>query len=257
MHTTIRTSQVRSRRSLYVAALAASALTFGFATLSQAQTNDDTKDPTTGADPVAGTTTVTGETPKSPPAKNADAAKATDFVDLGGAIAAPALKLPAGAQSVRRVSAPLAGGKDSVMLNFYKLSGGLYMDVLTSHDNQAWTKQNHVVFKGTIPIRPEKMNVTLRYLKPAARKGFVVVASDESADMALVFPLGFGGKVSQNMFLVQSASGTRHSYAFGDVDSNGFVIVRETVNSTGQVKPSEDTQYFVWDGRTYIHRKAN
>ncbi len=250
MHTTM-------TRSVLAATLAASALTFGFATLSRAQTSDDTKDPATGTAPAAGTTTVTGEAPKSPPAKNADAAKATDFVDLGGVIAAPALKLPAGAESARRVSAPLANGKDSVMLNFYKVLGVLYMDVLLSHDNQAWTRQNHVVFNKSLPIRPEKMNVTMRYLKPAARKGFVIVASDQSADIALVFPLGFGGKVSQNVFLVQSASGTRHSYSFGDVDSNGFVIVRETVDSTGQVKPSEDTQYFVWDGRTYIHRKAN
>jgi hypothetical protein len=238
-------------------ALATASLITLTATLAGAQTNSPQKDPVSGNATPAGTAVTSGDAQVSPPAKNVEASKATEFSDVGKAIAAPPLKLPEGAESVRQVTAPLAEGKDSVLLNWYKVGGGLFVDILTTHDNQAWVKRNHIALKGEMPIRPDKMALTMRFLEPGKRSGFLIVASDESADLALVLPQGFGGKVSQQVFLVQSSSGARHSYDFGDLDSRGYAIVRESIDSTGEVKPSADVQFFVWNGRTFIHRKAN
>ena len=207
--------------------------------------------------PKGTTPTVTGDPQVSPPRKTAEAAKPTEFIDAGKAIATATIKLPAGADAVRQLTAPLGNGIDNVLLNVYKLSGGLFVDVFTSHKNQAWSKRNHIHLQGPLALRPEKMETTMRFLDLLHHKGFLIVASDESADVTMAFPNGFGGKVFQQQFLAQSKTGAHHSYTFGDQDSRGFTIVKASLDSAGEVKPAEDTQFYVWNGRMFIPRKDN
>jgi hypothetical protein len=226
-------------------------LTGGVSARAQAPTLPPAGAPTTNA-PV-----TTGDPQTSPPEKNAEAGKATEFTDSGTTVASASLKLPAGAESVRQMTAPLGSGIDTVLINLYKMSGDLFADVFTSHKNQAWTKKNHIRLKSPLPIRAEKMTVLMRFLMPSERKGSLLIASDESADVVLVFPSGFGGKVSQQTFLTQSKTGARHTYTFGDQDSRGYSIVKASLDSAGEVKPGSDVQFYVWNGRMFIPRKAN
>jgi len=222
-----------------------------------AQGDTPQKDPASGNIKAAGTAIVTGEKHVSPTDRVAAASKAIEFTEVGKDVASPSVKLPAGAELVRQLSAALANGKGNVLLNWYKVGGQLWVDIYTSQENQAWVKRNHVAMKAAMPIRPDKMAMTMRYILPGKREGFLLVASDESADLALMLPKGFGGPVGQQVFLIESKDGTRHSYDFGDLDGRGYAIVRETVDGTGQVKPADDTQYFVWNGRTFIPRHSN
>jgi hypothetical protein len=215
----------------------------------------------TTANPRAATTTTatttTGEVRAAQPEKNAAAAAAIEFAEVGADIAGPTLKIPDGAESLRKVSAPVQNTGDTVLLDFYKLNGDIFADVLTAHKGGPWTQRNHIRVMSPLAIRPDKMTLTLRYLQPLRRRGFVIQGTDTSGDLAVVLPTGFGGKVSQQQFLAQSSEGVTHSYNFADQDSRGYTIVKATVDATGQVKPADDVQFFVWNGKQFIPRRAN
>ena len=184
-------------------------------------------------------------------------AKPTEFSDVGAAIAAPALKTPAGAEIVRQVSAPIGKTGDTVLLNWYKRNGVVFMDILTSKNQQAWTPRNHVRITAPLPLRPEKMTVTMRSLDVLHRKGFLIVANDEAGSFALALPKGFGGTVMQQLFATAPTTGTHRAYDFSQADSRGFVLVKATVESSGQVKASDDVVVYVWNGKKFIQRKSN
>lgn len=183
--------------------------------------------------------------------------KATEFSELGTTVKSASLKTPAGADTIRQLSAPLDDNGNNVLLNFYKLNGVVFVDVLTSKNNQPWTQRNHIRLQAPLPLRPDKMTVTMRYLSPVRRTGYMIIAADDGGNLTLTFPKGFGGTVSQQAFLANSSTDIRRTYTFGDQDSHGFTMVKSTVESSGQVKPSDDVQYFVWNGSRFIPRRPN
>jgi len=193
------------------------------------------------------------------PAKPSPETKAVEFSEMGSAIAGQAVRLPVGAEIVRQLSAPLGTTGETVLLNFYKQNNNLFTDVLTSKNGQAWTRRNHLRLPSPLPAPPGQMSVTMRYLNGTKRIGYLIVASADAGSVTMAFPKGFGGTVKQQVFLASTpAAPTVHlSYNFGDLDSRGFVIVRSTVDSAGEVKPSGDVQYFVWNGTQFIARKPN
>ncbi|MBC8102048.1 MAG: hypothetical protein H7Z41_05610 [Cytophagales bacterium] len=184
-------------------------------------------------------------------------AKPTEFSDLGSAITKRAVKLPAGATLLRQASAPLDENGESLVLNLYKRNNVLFADVLTSKNGQALTVRNHVRLKSPFAVRPSKMVLTLRYLEPQRKRGYLILAADEAANFAMVFPKGFGGAVVQQDFLASSTAKVKRTYDFSQADSRGFVIVKAAVESTGEVKPSDDVLIYVWNGKQFIPRRAN
>lgn len=186
-------------------------------------------------------------------------AKPIEFGELGQGIAKPKLKMPSGATAIRQVSAPFTQNGDVALLNLYKLNGVVFMDLFTSKNNQPWTMRNHVRLKSPLPLRPTEMALTLRYLEPQRKKSYMIVAADDAGILTFAFPKGFGGPVMQQQFLAASSSksAVKRTYDFGQTDSRGFVIVKSTVEGSGQISPTQDVQFFVWNGKSYIPRKAN
>ena len=180
------------------------------------------------------------------------------FTALGGAIARPTIPMPTGATSLLQVSAPLGSdGKESLLVHVYKRDNALFIVLLTGKGSQAWTRRNTVRLLAPYPDHPESMDMTLRYLKPDARRGVMLVASDNAMHYVLVFPKGLGATVTQQQFLSTSKNGTQSSYSFGDRDTRGFVIIKATVMNTGADKPDSVVQYFVWNGTKFIPRAIN
>jgi hypothetical protein len=184
-------------------------------------------------------------------------AKPIEFEDLGAAISKVAVKMPAGASVLRQATAPLGENVQTLLLNVYKLNNVVFADVLTSKGNQAYTRRNHIRLKSPLAVRPNKMVLTMRYLEPQRRRGYLGLAADEAGTLALVFPKGFAGNVIQQNFLASSTDKIKRSYDFSQADSRGFVIVKANVESTGQVAPAEDGQIYVWNGKQFIKRRAN
>ena len=186
-------------------------------------------------------------------------AKPIEFGELGDGIAKPNLKMPSGATSIRQVSAPFGAGNDTILLNVYKVNGAVFMDVLTSKNSQPWTPRNHIRLKSPLPLRPDKMALTLRFLEPQRKKSYLIVAADDAGILTFAFPKGIGGTVMQQQFLASTTSqaAVKRTYDFGQTDSRGFVIVKATVEGTGEIKPTNDVQFFVWNGKSFIPRKPN
>ena len=180
------------------------------------------------------------------------------FTALGGAIARPSIPLPTGATSLLQVAAPLgSSGNESILFHVYKRDNALFADVLTAKASQVWTRRNTVRLLAPYPDHPESLNVTLRYLEPRARRGVMLVASDNAMYYILAFPKGLGATVTQQQFLSTSKNGTQSTYAFGDLDTRGFVIIKATVLNAGGDKPDSMVQYFVWNGTKFIPRAIN
>lgn len=171
--------------------------------------------------------------------------------------ALPPVKVPEGAELLRQVSAPLNDKGDVLVLNVYKTSGEVYMDALTGKSGQQPISRNHVHLKSPLLIRPEKMDLSMRWLQADNKTGVEIVAEDESGSVALVFPKGFGGTAYQQQFATANAGGVRRSYDFTQNDSRGFAMVKSMVDSAGAVKPANDVQFYVWNGAKFIPRKAN
>jgi hypothetical protein len=206
---------------------------------------------------MAAAQTEPTEKPVPLPAENVASVTPTPFSELGQAIAGPTLQTPAGATIVRQVSAPIGDTGETVLLNVYRSNGDVFTDVLTQKGGQAWTRRNHLRLKSPLPLRPEKMVFTLRYLEPHPRRGFLIVASDDAGNLAMTFPKGFGGTAMQQLFLTNPKPDIRRSYSFNEQDSRGFTIIKATVDTAGQAKTVDDIQYYVWNGQQFIPRKPN
>ena len=211
------------------------------------------------------------DAPKPPPKSATNPAPSVDddrgnvqakplvFENLGKGIAAPKLKIPAGAAVIRQASVPFGTKGDTALLNMYKRSGVLFMDVFTSKSNQPWTLRNHLRVKSPLPLNPETMALTLRYLEPQRKKSFLIAAADDAGVLTVVLPKGFGGSVMQQVWLTSTAKqpDVKRTYDLGQVDSRGFVIVKSTLDGSGQIKPTNDEKFYVWNGKSYVPRKEN
>ena len=184
--------------------------------------------------------------------------KMIEFSEMatGPVAASPTVAVPSGATGIRQISAPLGEDGDSVVLNIYKKAGDIFVDAMTGKSGQAPLVRNHVRLKSPLPIRVDKMTVTMRYLFPDKPQGIMLICSDDSADVALTMPKGFGGTAYQTVFLT-TVKGIRRNYDFTGNDSRGYAIVKSSVESTGTVKPSQDVRFFVWSGKDFVPRKAN
>lgn len=183
--------------------------------------------------------------------------KAIEFSDMGTAITGARVKMPESAALVRQISAPLGDKGETLLLNFYKLNGVVFLDCLTAREGQPWTRRNHVRLRSPLPIRPEKMAVQMQFMEPTRQRGFLLIASDEAGHLTMALPKGFGGPVMQQEFLGNSSTSIRRTYDFGQLDSRGFVSVKASVESAGQIKPTEDVQYFIWNGKRFVPRRPN
>jgi hypothetical protein len=206
---------------------------------------------------AAQTVAVTAPAPAPTPAGFGK--KPIEFSDLGQAISAQEVKTPADAEPVRQMSAPIMRTGQTVLIDIYKLNGDLFAEILTSRNGQPWMHQNHLRLPSPFPLNPEHMEVSLRYLRPPKRTGYLVVASDPAGSVTIALPTGFGGLAKMQEFLAtsDSAPAAHVTYAFDDLDSRGYVIVKGSLESSGDVTPTADEQFYVWNGTQFIPRKAN
>lgn len=184
-------------------------------------------------------------------------AKPIEFEDLGAAISKVAVKVPAGATLLRQATAPLGENGQTLLVNVYKLNNVIFADLLTAKNGQAYTRRNHIRLKSPLAVRPNKMVLTMRYLEPQRRRGYLILAADDAGTLAMALPKGLAGSVIQQNFLASSTDKVKRSYDFSQADSRGFVIVKANVESTGEVKPAEDGQIYVWNGVAFIKRRPN
>jgi hypothetical protein len=208
--------------------------------------------------------TPTGQKPESvsisaaPASVVKEANPGVAFSNLGGEVARPKIPTPGGGTSVLQASAPLGtAGSESVLLNVYRRNQAVFVDILTAKGQQVGTRRATVRLIAPLPAHPESMTATLRYLEPRKRKGLMLVLSDDAMHYVLAFPKGLGTSVTQQQFLTTSKTGTQSTYAFGELDGRGFGIVKATVLSAEEIKPTEGIKYFVWNGSRFVPRAYN
>ena len=183
--------------------------------------------------------------------------KVTEFSEHGTTIAAKDVKMAPGAVVLRQMSAPLNANGETILLNVYKSNGSVFMDVLTSKNNQPWRRRNMIRIKSPVVVRPENMTVTMRYLNSGNQKGVMIIGSDDNGHVALMFPKGVGGTAYQQQFLVTAKSGNRYTYDFTQNDSRGFVMIKSSLESSGDVVPKEKAKFYAWNGKTFVPRAWN
>jgi hypothetical protein len=181
----------------------------------------------------------------------------TEFSKLGGAVASPGVPPAKEGETLLRASAPLTGGKDSILAHLYKRNNVLYLDLLTAKGKQAWTRRNTIRLLTPYPDRPGDLTLTWRYLEPRKRSGLMLVASSESSHYVFTFRKGVGGPVTQQQFLNTAKNGTQSEYEFGGLDGRGYAIIRANVVNAGETATGPVQQYFVWNGSKFIPRAKN
>lgn len=193
-----------------------------------------------------------------PTSGTAEANPGVAFSKLGGEVARTPVPVPSGATTVMQASAPLGtSGSEFILLNLYKRSDALFVDILTAKGQQAGTRRNSVRLIAPFPDHPENLSATVRYLEPKKKNGLMIVLSDEAMHYVLAFPKGLAKPVTQQQFLTTSKAGTQSVYTFGELDGRGFGIVKGTVVSAGEIKTGDGTKYFVWNGSRFIPRARN
>lgn len=167
------------------------------------------------------------------------------------------LTIPTGVTTLRLALAPLEDSGESVLLHFYQRRESVFVDLLTSRQNQPWLRRNHLRLQGSSAAQPARSILTLRRLEPERRRGWFLMATGNTFHWALSLPRGFGGPAFQQGFLKSVASNHQRSYDFTQLDSRGFVIVKVNVENAGDAQPGPDSVFYVWNGRQFVQRPGN